>query len=57
VSVWRKIVFPVLAVAVICYIAYKSIVPLPAAPLSYAIWIALGWAAAGLVVVAAESHV
>ena len=51
VSVWRKIVFPVLAVAVICYIAYKSIVPLPAAPLSYAIWIALGWAAAGLVVV------
>jgi amino acid transporter len=51
VSVWRKVVFPVLAVAVICFIAYKSIVPLPPAPLSYAIWIALGWAAAGLVVV------
>jgi amino acid transporter len=43
--------FPLAAVAVCGYAIYYSVVPLPAAPIGYSLWIALGALGAGLIVV------
>ena len=42
------LVLPVLAVAAIVYLFYKSVSPAPAYPVNWAIWIALMWAGIGL---------
>lgn len=47
---WHGLV-PVLAVAAIVYLFIKNISPQPPYPSNLAIWIAMGWAAAGLLVV------
>lgn len=46
---WHLVV-PVAALAAIGYLYYKSLVPSPAYPNNWAIWIALIWAAGGLAV-------
>ena len=46
--IWHLVV-PVLAVAVIVYLYWKSVSPTPAYPSNVAIWFAIGWAALGLV--------
>jgi amino acid transporter len=48
---WHLLV-PLAALAAIGYLYYKSVVPSPAYPNNWAIWIALIWAGAGLVVLA-----
>jgi amino acid transporter len=47
------IVLPVIAVAVCGYTIYASIVPRPPAPISYSLWIALGFLVAGILIVGA----
>jgi amino acid transporter len=47
---WHGLV-PVLAVAAIVYLFIKNISPQPSYPSNLAIWIAIGWAVVGLVVV------
>jgi amino acid transporter len=47
---WHGLV-PVLAVAAIVYLFIKNISPQPAYPSNLAIWIAIGWAVVGLLVV------
>jgi len=47
---WHGLV-PVLAVAAIVYLFIKNITPQPSYPSNLAIWIAIGWAVVGLVVV------
>ncbi len=49
--VWH-LLLPVAALAAIGYLYYKSLVPSPAYPNNWAIWIALIWAGAGLAVLA-----
>ncbi|MGH9299091.1 MAG: APC family permease, partial [Acidimicrobiales bacterium] len=49
-NVLWHLILPLAAVAAIVYLYYKSVVPSPAYPNNLAIWIALGWAALGLVV-------
>jgi amino acid transporter len=46
------VVLPVAAVAICGYTIYASIFPRPPAPISYSVWIALGFLAAGLIIVA-----
>ena len=46
-------VFPLAAVAICGYAIYYSVVPLPAAPVGYALWIALGVLGAGVVLIVA----
>ena len=48
---WHGLV-PVLAVAAIVYLFVKNIAPQPAYPSSLAIWISVGWAVLGLLIVA-----
>lgn len=48
---WHLLV-PLAALAAIGYLYYKSLVPSPAYPNNWAIWIALMWAGAGLAVLA-----
>ena len=48
---WHGLV-PVLAVAAIVYLFIKNISPQPMYPSNLAIWISIGWAAVGLLVVA-----
>ena len=48
---WHGLV-PVLAVAAIVYLFIKNISPQPAYPSNLAIWIAVGWAVLGLLVLA-----
>ncbi len=43
---------PLGAIVICGYTIYASVYPRPAAPVSYSLWIALGWLAAGLVLVA-----
>jgi amino acid transporter len=50
-NVLLDFVFPLGAVAICGYTIYSSITPAPPAPISYSVWIALGWLVAGLVVV------
>ncbi len=45
-------VLPILAIAICGYTIYSSIVPRPPAPISYSIWIALGWLVSGALIVA-----
>jgi hypothetical protein len=45
--------FPVAAVAICGYAIYYSVVPLPPAPVGYALWIALGVLGAGVVMIVA----
>lgn len=47
---WHGLV-PVLAVAAIVYLFVKNVAPQPAYPSSVAIWIAIGWAVLGLLIV------
>jgi amino acid transporter len=49
-NVLLHLVLPVLALAAIVYLYYKSVSPTPAYPVNWAIWIALMWAGAGLLV-------
>jgi amino acid transporter len=45
------VLLPVAAVAICGYAIYASVVPRPPAPISYALWIALGCLAAGVLIV------
>lgn len=45
------LLLPLAAVAICGYTIYSSIVPTPPAPISYSVWIALGWLVAGALVV------
>jgi amino acid transporter len=45
--IWHLVV-PALAVAIIVYLYLKSVSPTPAYPSNVAIWLAIGWAALGL---------
>jgi amino acid transporter len=49
--VWHGLI-PVLAVAAIVYLFIKNVSPQPPFPADLAIWIAIGWAVAGILVVA-----
>jgi amino acid transporter len=49
---WHGVV-PVLAVAAIVYLFLKNVAPQPPYPSNLAIWISVGWAVAGILVVAA----
>jgi amino acid transporter len=46
------VLLPLIAVAICGYTIYASVIPRPPAPISYSLWIALGWLAAGLLMVA-----
>lgn len=51
-NVVLDILLPLIAVAICGYTIYASIIPRPPPPVSYSVWIALGWLVAGLLVVA-----
>jgi len=50
-NVLLDVVLPLIAVAICGYTIYASIFPRPPAPISYSLWIALAWLAAGTVIV------
>ena len=50
-NVILDVVLPVIAVAICGYAIYSTLFPRPPAPISYSAWIALGWLAAGVLVV------
>lgn len=54
-NAFRHGLVPLAAMAVIVYLFIKTEFPSPPAPLDLAIWIAIGWAVAGVVIVAAVS--
>jgi amino acid transporter len=51
-NVLLDIAAPLIAVAICGYTIYASVYPRPPAPISYSLWIALAWLAAGLLIVA-----
>src|SRR6266536_3121142 len=51
-NVLLDVVAPLIAVAICGYTIYASVYPRPPAPISYSLWIALAWLAAGLLIVA-----
>lgn len=51
-NVLLDLVLPLGAVAICGYTIYSSIVPAPPAPISYSVWIALGWFVLGVVILA-----
>jgi len=50
------LVCPLLSTAALIWVGYKSIVPLPAAPVRYAPFVAGGWVVVGLVLVAVRAR-
>lgn len=52
-NVFWHLLLPTAAVAAIVYLYYKSVSPTPAYPTNWAIWVALMWAGAGVVVLVA----
>src|SRR6266536_1850037 len=50
-NVLLDVVAPLIAVAICGYTIYASVYPRPPAPISYSLWIALAWLAAGLLIV------
>ncbi len=50
-NVILDVALPVIAVAICGYAIYSTLFPRPPAPISYSAWIALGWLAAGVLVV------
>jgi amino acid transporter len=52
-NVLLDVVLPLIAVAVCGYTIYASVIPRPPAPISYSLWIALAFLAAGMLIVAA----
>ena len=55
-NLWLDAVFPIACTLALIWVGYKSIVPLPAAPVEYAPFVVAGWLAAGLVLVWALSR-
>jgi hypothetical protein len=51
-NVLLDIAAPLIAVAICGYTIYASVYPRPPAPITYSLWIALAWLAAGLLIVA-----
>ena len=51
-NVLLDVVVPLGAVAICGYTIYASVYPRPPAPISYSLWIALAWLAAGIAIVA-----
>lgn len=51
-NVLLDVVVPLAAVAICGYTIYASVVPRPPAPISYSLWIALAWLAAGIAIAA-----
>ena len=51
-NVLLDVVLPLIAVAICGYTIYASVYPRPPAPISYSLWIALAWLAAGIAIVA-----
>ena len=54
-NVWLHAVFPVLSTVALGYVAFKSMIPIPALPIGAAPWIALGMLVIGLILVFAIS--
>ncbi len=51
-NVLLDVILPLIAVAICGYTIYASIFPRPPSPISYSLWIALAWLAAGIAIVA-----
>ena len=51
-NVLLDVVLPLIAVAICGYTIYASVFPRPPAPISYSLWIALAWLAAGMAILA-----
>ncbi|MES1248301.1 MAG: APC family permease, partial [Actinomycetota bacterium] len=51
-NIWLHGVFPLGGIVLFAFPLYYQFAPVPAAPLNYAVWFAVGWAAAGIVVTA-----
>jgi len=54
-NVWLHAVFPVLSTVALGYVAFKSMIPIPALPIGAAPWIALGMLVIGVILVFAIS--
>ncbi len=55
-NIWLHAIFPIACTLALIWVGYKSIVPLPAAPVKYAPFVVAGWLAAGLVLMWALSR-
>ncbi|HEY3947310.1 MAG TPA: APC family permease [Solirubrobacteraceae bacterium] len=47
------LLFPLVVTAALIFVQYKSVVPLPPAPTKYGLWVFIGWAVVGVVVLIA----
>jgi amino acid transporter len=47
-NVWLHLVFPIAGIVLFAFPLYYQYFPLPAYPIRYAVWVALGWVIAGL---------
>ena len=55
-NIWLHGIFPVACTLALIWVGYKSIIPLPAAPVEYAPFVVLGWLVAGVILVWAVSR-
>ena len=47
-NIWLHAIFPIACTLALIWVGYKSIIPLPAAPVKYAPFVVAGWLVAGL---------
>jgi amino acid transporter len=55
-NIWLNAIFPIACTIALIWVGYKSVVPLPAAPVKYAPFVVAGWLVAGLVLMWALSR-